>query len=81
VAGGEYLDNQIVGTYRNFEVFDPVANNWTELASLPIPRHGLVGGVSGDHFYVVSGHLQSGNIYCDVMDSNETDGYELPSGK
>jgi len=79
VAGGEYLDNQIVGTYRNFEVFDPVTNDWTELAPLPIPRHGLVGGVSGNHFYVVSGHLQSGNIYGDVMDSNETDGYELPA--
>ncbi len=27
VAGGEYLDNQIVGTYRSVEAFDPVAND------------------------------------------------------
>ena len=81
VAGGEYLDNQVVGTYRNFEVFDPIANQWSELAPLPIPRHGLVGGVSGNHFYVVSGHLQSGNIYGDAMDSDETDAFELPAAK
>jgi N-acetylneuraminic acid mutarotase len=79
VAGGEYLDNQVVGTYRSFEAFDPVKNEWTELPPLAIPRHGLVGGVAGNRFYVVSGHLQSGNIYGDPLDSNETDAYDLPS--
>lgn len=77
VAGGEYLDNEIVGTYRSFEAFDPVKNQWTELPPLAIPRHGLVGGVAGDRFYVVSGHLQSGNIYGDALDSNETDAFDL----
>jgi hypothetical protein len=77
VAGGEYLDNEIVGTYRSFQAFDPVKNEWTELPPLQIPRHGLVGGVTGDHFYVVSGHLQSGNIYGDPLDSNENDAFDL----
>lgn len=81
VAGGEYLDNEIVGTYRSFEAFDPTRNVWIELPPLAVPRHGLVGGVSGDHFYVVSGHLQSGNIYGDPLDSNETDAFDLSQAK
>jgi N-acetylneuraminic acid mutarotase len=79
VAGGEYLDNQIVGTYRSLEAFDPAANEWTELPPLAIPRHGLIGGVTGNRFYVVSGHLQSGNIYGDALDSDENDAFELPA--
>lgn len=42
---------------------------------MAIPRHGLVGGVTADRFYVVSGHLQSGNIYGDPLDSDETDAF------
>ncbi len=79
VAGGEYLDNNLVGTYRTLEAFDPVANTWEELPPLATPRHGLVGGVAGNRFYVVSGHLQSGNIYGDPLDSNETDAIDLPA--
>jgi N-acetylneuraminic acid mutarotase len=79
VAGGEYLDNQIVGTYRSVEAFDPAANEWTQLPPLAIPRHGLVGGITGSRFYVVGGHLQSGNIYGDPLDSDETDALDLPA--
>ena len=38
VAGGEYLDNDLVGAYRSLSAFDPVANAWTELPPLAIPR-------------------------------------------
>jgi N-acetylneuraminic acid mutarotase len=79
VAGGEYLDNELVGTYRSFEAFDPVANEWTSLPGLVTPRHGVVGGIIGNRFYVVSGHLQSGAIYGDALDSDETDAFEIPS--
>ena len=77
VVGGEYLHNDIVGTYRDFEAYDPAANEWTSYPPLPIARHGLVGGVTGNKFYVVSGHLQSGAIYGDVMDSDETNMFDL----
>ena len=50
VAGGEYLDNEIVGTYRSVEAFDPPRNVGTELPPLAVPRHGLVGDVSWQHF-------------------------------
>jgi N-acetylneuraminic acid mutarotase len=77
VAGGEYLDNEIVGVYRDLQAYDPVADKWTILPEMPTPRHGLVGGVTGDRFYVVSGHLQSGNIFGDALDSAETDAFDF----
>lgn len=77
VAGGEYLDNQIVGVYRDLQAYDPATNEWILLPSMTIPRHGLVGGVSGNRFFVVSGHMQSGNIYGDPMDSDETNAFDF----
>jgi N-acetylneuraminic acid mutarotase len=78
VAGGEYLDNDVVGTYRDLDAFDPVTDTWTSLPPLSIPRHGLVGAVIGDHFYVVSGHMQSAAVFGDAMDSDANDAFELP---
>lgn len=77
VVGGEYLDNQIVGVYRDLQAYDPAANEWTILPPMPVPRHGLVGGIIGNRLFVVSGHLQSGNIYGDPLDSNENDAFEF----
>jgi N-acetylneuraminic acid mutarotase len=77
VAGGEYLDNQIVGVYRDLQAYDPAANEWTMYPPMTTPRHGLVGGISGNRFYVVSGHMQSGNIYGDPIDSDETNAFDF----
>lgn len=77
VAGGEYLDNAIVGTFRSLEAYDPATNTWTSYPSMAIPRHGLVGGVTGDRFYVVSGHMQSGAIFGEAMDSPDTDAFDF----
>lgn len=75
VAGGEYLDNEIVGVWRDLQAYDPATDKWSILPDLPTPRHGLVGGITDGRFFVVSGHLQSGNIYGNVMDSPETDAF------
>ena len=77
VTGGEHLDNQIVGVFRDFQAFNPGTNDWTILPPMPIARHGLVGGIIGDRFYVVSGHLQSGNVLGDALDSDESDAFEF----
>jgi N-acetylneuraminic acid mutarotase len=77
VAGGEWLDNEIVGAFRDVDVFDPVANKWTSLPPLSVTRHGLVAGVIGNRFYAVSGHLQSGAVFGDAMDSDVNEALPL----
>ena len=77
VAGGEFLDNDIVGTFRDLDAYDPAANRWTSFPPLPLARHGTVGGIITNRFHVVSGHLQSGAVFGTPMDSDANDGFEL----
>src|SRR5262249_41848963 len=41
VLGGEAYLNDLVGTYRTHEAFDPKTNAWQRLPPMPTPRHGL----------------------------------------
>jgi N-acetylneuraminic acid mutarotase len=59
VAGGEVTTTELVGAFRAIEAYDPVTNSWMTLPSMPMPRHGLAGGVVGNRFYLVSGMIQS----------------------
>ena len=77
MAGGEYLDNNIVGTFRDADAYDPATNSWTALPPLAIPRHGLIGAVIGNRFYVVSGHMQSGAAGGSELDSELNDIFEI----
>ena len=51
VAGGHGAGMQ----QRELEVFDPVANNWTNLAPMSVPRNHTGGGVINGKLYVVGG--------------------------
>ena len=76
IAGGEYLDNNIVGTYRDVDRVHGV--ELLDVASAPDPaRHGLIGGMIGNHFHVISGHLQSGAAGGVAMDSELNDIFEI----
>jgi N-acetylneuraminic acid mutarotase len=59
VAGGEVTTTELVGAYRAVEAYDPVTNTWMTLPSMPMPRHGVAGGVIGNRFHLVSGMIQS----------------------
>lgn len=59
VAGGEFQDNRMLATYKSVEAFDPARNQWCILPPMPVPRHGLAGGVIGDELHLVSGDVQS----------------------
>jgi len=59
VAGGEVTTTELVGAYRAVEAFDPATNSWLTLPSMPMPRHGVAGGVIGNRFHLVSGMIQS----------------------
>jgi N-acetylneuraminic acid mutarotase len=59
VAGGEVTTTELVGAFRAIEAYDPVTNSWMTLPSMPMPRHGVAGGVIGNRFHLVSGMIQS----------------------
>jgi N-acetylneuraminic acid mutarotase len=59
VTGGEGQNAQMMYTFRALEAYDPAANRWTLLPSMPVSRHGLAGGVVGNRLHMVSGDVQS----------------------
>jgi N-acetylneuraminic acid mutarotase len=60
VLGGEAYLNDLVGTYRTHEAFDPKTNSWQRLPPMPTPRHGLAVGEIGGKMYAVSGSNVAG---------------------
>lgn len=81
VVGGEMRDEKIWGAFTVVEALDPVANRWTVLPSLSVPRHGHAVVVLGNRLHVVSGDVQSlgGAKPADVQIETELhDALELP---
>lgn len=77
VAGGEYLNSQVVGAFRDLEAYDSVANAWTMLPPLPLPRNAPAGAVLGNRLYLISGQMQSASIGGTALASSATDALEF----
>lgn len=60
VLGGEAYLNDLVGTFRTHEAFDPKTNSWQRLPPMPTPRHGLAVAEIGGKMYAVSGSNVAG---------------------
>jgi N-acetylneuraminic acid mutarotase len=60
VLGGEAYINDLVGTYRTHEAYDPKTNAWERLPPMPTPRHGLAVGEIGGKMYAISGSNVAG---------------------
>jgi N-acetylneuraminic acid mutarotase len=60
VLGGEAYLNDLVGTYRTHEAYDPKSNSWQRLPPMPTPRHGLAVAEIGGKIYAVSGSNVAG---------------------
>ncbi len=75
VSGGEGQDYRSMFTWRAFEAYDPAANSWTTLPSMPVSRHGLAGAVVGNRLHMVSGDVQSAgtgvHVHTDAHDAYE----------
>jgi N-acetylneuraminic acid mutarotase len=56
VAGGELRDAHLDAIFRDFVVFDPAANDWYRLPSMPTARHGVVLAALGNRIHAVAGH-------------------------
>jgi N-acetylneuraminic acid mutarotase len=77
VAGGEYLNSQIVGAFRDLEAYDPATNEWTILPAMSLPRNAPAGVVLGRRLYIVSGQMQSASIGGTALSSTATDALEF----
>ncbi len=79
VAGGEYLNAQVVGAFRDFDAYDPAKNGWEILSPLPVPLNAPACVVIGNRLYLVSGQMQSGSIGGRALASDTTWVYEFGS--
>jgi N-acetylneuraminic acid mutarotase len=77
VAGGEYLNSQVVGAFRDLQAYDPATNSWTMLAPLPLPRNAPAVAVLGNRLYLISGQMQSASIGGTALASTATDALEF----
>jgi N-acetylneuraminic acid mutarotase len=77
VIGGEYLNAQIVGAFRDVEAYDPAANQWSILPPLSLPRNAPAVAVVGNRLYLVSGQMQSGSIGGPALASDAMDALEF----
>jgi len=57
VAGGESITALNNSVSRAFEAYDPASNSWQALGNMPLARYGVSGGVIGNRFHVVGGHI------------------------
>jgi N-acetylneuraminic acid mutarotase len=77
VAGGEFQDDRLMAAFRALEAYEPATNRWTVLPRMPMPRHGLAGGVIGNRLHLVSGDVQSAGIPGMHLHSDSHDAFEL----
>ena len=76
VTGGEGQNAQMMYTFRALEAYDPAANRWTLMPSMPVSRHGLAGAVVGNRLHMVSGDVQSAGTGIQVHTESH-DAFEL----
>ena len=77
VVGGEFLNSQIVGAFRDIEAYDPAANVWSILPPMSLPRNAPAVVVLGKRLYVISGQMQSASIGGMALASSATDALEF----
>ncbi len=80
VTGGEGQNAQMMYTFRALEAYDPAANRWSALPSMPVSRHGLAGAVIGNRLHMVSGDVQSAGTGVQVHTESH-DAFELEAAR
>ena len=80
VAGGELRDAHMDAIFRDFVVFDPAANEWYRLPSMPTARHGVVLAALGNRIHAVAGHTSFDGNGAEALHSSANEVFELASG-
>lgn len=60
VFGGEFFNSGGGGVYRESWKYNPATDDWSPIADMPVPRHGLGAVTIGDEVFVVAGASQAG---------------------
>ena len=81
VAGGELRDAHMDAVFRDFVVFDPAANEWYRLPSMPTARHGVVLTARGNRIHAVAGHTAFNGNGADALHSNVNEIFELTEAR
>jgi N-acetylneuraminic acid mutarotase len=81
VAGGELRDAHMDAVFRDFVVFDPAANDWYRLPSMPTARHGVVLTALGNRIHAVAGHTAFNGNGAEALHSNVNEIFELTAIK
>ena len=77
VAGGQSITALANSVSRALEAYDPATNTWTVFPNLPQARHGQGGGVIGNRFHVVSGHITAAFSGGEPLNVREHDALDL----
>ena len=83
IAGGEEKNYHMEGPLRDVEVFDPAANDWYKLPSMPTARHGVNVAAYGGKLFVIGGHLVFAGGGGHDMDATNNEVFEFaaPGGR
>ncbi|HIC68020.1 MAG TPA: hypothetical protein EYO90_00660, partial [Candidatus Latescibacteria bacterium] len=56
LAGAIYVfGGELPGVFADNEIYDPVADSWTQAPPMPTARHGLAAGAVDGKFYLIGG--------------------------
>ncbi|PYR82145.1 MAG: hypothetical protein DMF87_02780 [Acidobacteria bacterium] len=77
VAGGESITALNNSVSRAFEAYDPASNSWQALGNMPLARYGLTGGVIGNRFHIVGGHITAAFGGGEPLNTPQHDALEL----
>lgn len=69
VAGGEGNDADPSGVFAEVEVYDPIADAWSSVEPMPIPRHGTGGAVIDGELFIPGGADVEGGGAVDVHEA------------
>ena len=77
VAGGQSITAINNSVSRALEAYDPSSNSWLSFPNLPQARHGQGGGVIGNRFHIVSGHITAAFSGGEPLNVTNHDAFEF----
>jgi len=77
VAGGQSITAINNSVSRALEAYDPATNTWATLPTMQLARHGVGGGVIGNRFHLVSGHITAAFSGGEPLNVTNHDAFEF----